>query len=191
MKKAAAILTLIAILALTACSQETAADAATALQGSWSALPGVTLTADLVADYGDRVYPFTLNCTENRGAATLTIAAPDSVAGVTARVTADGATLTYDGAEVYTGGLTENGLSPMEAMPLMFRLWRDGLILEATFEPVNDEACLTVLYRVTDGVSLRTWFSRETSLPLMAELTSGGSTVITATFKNVTTTPGG
>lgn len=191
MKLAAAVLALTTALTLTACTKETAADAAAALQQSWQTHASTALTCDLTADYGDRVYPFTLTCTETPTAAEVTITEPSSVAGVTARVTDDGATLTYDGAEVFTGALTPEGLSPMEAVPLMFRLWREGLILEAAFEPVKDTPCLTVLYRVTDEVSLRTWFSLETSLPLMAELISGGYAVITASFTNVTTTPGG
>ena len=76
---------------------------------------------DLTADYGQRVYGYTVDFSETeKDGLSMVITAPENVAGVTARI-ADGQTaLEYDGLQLETGPLNSYGLSPMDALPAFF-----------------------------------------------------------------------
>ena len=59
---------------------------------------GCSFRAELTADYGDYVVPFALDCeTEVNGPTHFTVAAPETLAGITAAVDETGGTVTYDG----------------------------------------------------------------------------------------------
>ena len=173
-------------LCLTSCGGPTAGEVSEEIQAHWSTVDSLSLTAELTADYGDRLYPFTLRYEGSADSGTITILAPESVSGVTAHVSDGGATLSYDGAQVYTGALTQEGLSPMDAIPAILTAWHQSFVTEAVYETLDGTQCCTLLYRITDEVSLRTWFDAETYIPLEAEIISGGFTVIHCRFSDIT-----
>ncbi len=64
----------------------------------WCRPGGCSFRAELTADYGDYVVPFALDCeTEVNGPTHFTVAAPETLAGITAAVDETGGTVTYDG----------------------------------------------------------------------------------------------
>ena len=65
---------------------------------------------------------------------TLTLSAPDTVAGITARVTGQGGQLEYDGLSVETGPLDPEGLSPVSAVPALLEGARSGYIVSCALE---------------------------------------------------------
>ena len=73
---------------------------------------------ELTADYGQRVYDYSVSFTGSQEeGTTLTITAPEEAAGITA-VAKEGQTwLDYDGVRLETGPLDPQGLSPMDALP--------------------------------------------------------------------------
>ena len=54
--------------------------------------------------------------------------------GITARLEEDGFTLSYDGVEMSTGKLTEDGLSPAGALPVLIEQWTEGYASGAVYE---------------------------------------------------------
>ena len=71
---------------------------------------GCSFRAELTADYGDYVVPFTLDCeTEVNGPTHFTVAAPETLAGITAAVDETGGTVTYDGLMMDFGLLANEG----------------------------------------------------------------------------------
>lgn len=145
----------------------------------------ILFTADVRADYGDRVFDYTLSCAFREDGGTITVAEPEIIAGVTVRFSPDGTTLSCEGAEVFTGEILPEGLSPVDTTPMLLGLWRDGLVTEAVFEKWNGEECLAALFHVSDRVDSRTWFSKNTWLPLRSEVYLDGYTVIGCDFYNV------
>lgn len=135
------------------------------------------MTARVHADYGSRLWDFLLTLEGD----TVTIREPDTLAGVQARVGEDGVTLLYAGAEVYTGAVTASGLSPVEALPLMGKLWREGLVTSAQSTPEG----LALLFRVEDGAELETVFDPETFAPRTAALYWEGVRVLWAEFTDI------
>lgn len=132
------------------------------------------MTAAVVADYGDRLAEFTLRLEGD----TVTILSPEEVAGVGARLSDDGLSLIWEGAEVFTGAVTRSGLSPVAALPLMRETFRDGVVSDAWLYGGR----LTVDYYISDGVSLRAEFDPETLSPLSALLTEDGGRALSAEF---------
>ena len=87
-------------------------------------------TADilLTADYGQRVYDFALEAAGTEEGLTLTLTAPELIAGITAHLEPDAAHLEYDGVMVETGPLNEEGLTPISAVPALLECLRSGYI---------------------------------------------------------------
>ena len=182
----AVILTFVMPLSLAACQKGLSPeDAAGAIQEEFRAAGEVKFSAGIRADYGDRLFDCGVSCSSDDQGGVITVAEPELIAGVTVRFSGDGAALSYDGAEVFTGEILPEGLSPVDAVPLMLRLWREGLVTEAVFEKWGGEECLAALFHVDDRVEARTWFTRDTGLPLRCEIYLDGYTVIGCDLYNV------
>lgn len=143
------------------------------------------LTASVRADYGDRVYDFTFNYSGNADSGEIEITAPDSIAGLKAKVSVSGGTLEYDGAALDTGAVTKDGLSPAEALPVLISQWQTGYISGCNHEKLGDINTLAVTTDITETVLQRTWFDEKTHLPVRSELSDSDKTVITCRFENV------
>ncbi len=157
------------------------------LQQALAACESFRLVADLRADYGDRVYDYRVRFEGNSDEGTVCILEPECVAGAAVRFGADGTALGFDGADVYTGELLPEGLSPVDTLPMMVNAWREGLITETVRERSGDAECLASVFMISEEVSLRTWFDRSTGLPLRAEVSFDGYTVLTASFYDIIT----
>lgn len=145
----------------------------------------LALTAFITADYGDRVYDFTFSYSGNADEGEIEITSPESIAGVKAKVSVSGGTLEYDGAVLDTGAVTQDGLSPAEAIPVLISQWQTGYISGCNFEKLGDSEMLAVTTDITETVHQRSWFDVKTRLPVRSELTDGGKTVITCEFENI------
>ena len=182
-KKIISALMTASLLLLSACGDS--GDITGEIQKTYSEAPDVTINTRLRADYGENVYDFALSCDFSDEGGTVTITEPEEISGVTARVEADGVTLSYEGAEVFTGTLLPDGMSPVESVGVMLRAWREGYVTESASESYGDVPCQALTFRISDTSELRTWFDRETLLPLHAEIYSNGFAVILCDFENV------
>jgi len=146
----------------------------------------VSMELTLRADYGERVCDYRLSCRSAGGETAVTVLEPESVKGAVVRILSDGSvSLSAGGAEVYTGGVLEDGLSPVDAVPAMLKAWKSGLVTGTSAEKFGGEACEAAVFRLSDQSSLRTWFSLRTSLPVHAEIYRSGAAVILCDFNNV------
>lgn len=144
--------------------------------------------ADMTADYGRRVYEYTVSFSGSREEGTaLTIEAPETAAGITA-VAREGRTwLAYDGVRLETGPLDEQGLTPMDALPVLLSEMAGGTVTEVGEEADGDLAVLRLTVRDPDlpaGTGRETvfWFDKARKTLLRAELRSDGVTVIQCVF---------
>ena len=182
-----AALFVISALILSSCSGKMSADdLAREVKKSYTESDHISMNAEITANYAARAWRFLVKYEGGSGGGTVTILEPENVSGISARIDADGVTLVYDGAEVFTGEVTEDGLSPVDALPVIVSLWRGGIVTGAAWETADGEKCLAVSYRITDGVTARTLFDTETLLPVSAELIRGGYAVLSLRFLNVT-----
>ena len=145
----------------------------------------IVINAQVTADYGDRVYEFTIRYTGLANAGEIAILAPEQVAGITAEVSPDGAALVFDGARLDTGRLTNGGLTPVGAIPWLIYEWQSGSIEHVGTERFGDADTLTFETFVDESVSQRTWFDSGTLLPIRSEIRYNGAVVILCVFSNV------
>ena len=158
------------------------------IRAFYSGAQALSISADVTADYGGTIFEFTLLYSGSIAGGRIEVLAPETVAGIQADVSfEDGVTLRYDGAELYTGALSPDGLSPVDCIPVMLRQWCSGYISAAGYDSVMGIDALQVDFDI-DGVLLRTWFDRETWIPVTAEFVNGNAVVITCVFRDVADT---
>lgn len=187
MRRRAAIISLcMAMTLLTSCvsssrsAGESAEDIRTHLISS-----DIKMTTSVIADYGNRVYDFTL--TYDTAACLIEVKEPELLTGLTVTVSeTDGSTvLSYDGAELNTGTFNEEGLSPISVLPALVKQWREGYILECHFETVDDVETVAIKTDISDEVVSTSWFDRTTGAPLKAEIAIDNQVVIQCAFSEV------
>ena len=137
--------------------------------------------AEITADYGDRVHQFTLRF--DAAASTLEVLAPDLIAGIVVEVSESGTVLHWSGAELNTGPLTADGLSPIAALPAIVFEWKEGLITSSHYETLDGIDTVVMTTAISDRVSHITWFDRETGFPIKANLLQDGVLVLKSIFE--------
>lgn len=146
----------------------------------------ISMTASVTADYGERVYDFTLSY--DTASCLIEVKEPERLAGLTVTVSeGDGSTvLKYDDAELNTGTFDEEGLSPISALPKLVKQWHEGYILESYFETLDDVDAVAIKTNISDEVVSISWFDRATGIPVKAEIAIGDQIVIQCIFSEVT-----
>jgi hypothetical protein len=150
---------------------------------------GIEATAGVAADYGDGVLRFTVKYAGTADMGSVEILAPEQVAGITARVAFPECELEYDGISMEAGTLTGDGLSPVQALPVLLGQWTDGYTELASFERLGDIDALVLETRITDDSSQKTWFDAQTLLPMRSEIYGGGRMVIACEMESILIEP--
>lgn len=149
-------------------------------------------TVEVTADYGLRVYEFTLDFTwEREGETVLTLTAPEELAGLTARVAEGKTRLEFDGISLDTGELTGEGLTPMELVPALMQWTQEGFMDQCVYETLGETPALRVRFRDPDvqpgaGTECAVWFAQTGHALLRAELYWNGELVLSGAFSNFT-----
>jgi len=175
------------LLFCTGCTQKPP-DAA-ALAVPYAAASSMHTQVEMAIDCGSRVYDFTVDWRWTSEGSTITILAPESVAGITASAAADGLTLTYGETElVLTDADGSRSPTPPELLPLLYVQWQEGRGLTAC-EMRNGTEFWTERWEETlqgAAISQCTRFDPETRLPLDAEIYLDGRRAAVCTFVDFT-----
>ncbi len=145
----------------------------------------ITMNISLTADYGERVYDYGLKYTGNLTNGKIEVTSPEEIAGIIISLAPDGKTLIYDGAELNTGPITPDGLSPTDAIPLLLTTWSEGYVSESFREKIFETETVSSLSDISENVSVKTWFNTASSLPIFAEISYDGYTVISCKFDDI------
>ena len=111
-----------------------ALDEALTIRGEYLSMSPFSSQVQLRADYGQRVYNYTLDLSVAGEEIVLTVTEPELIAGVTARTKAEETVLEYDGLCLETGSLDKSGLTPISALPAMLRAVREEYLTSYCFE---------------------------------------------------------
>ena len=178
------------LLLLSACGAEGGVspeeELALTIRGEYLSDASWTAGAAVTADYGQRVYGYTVDLTVKGGSGVMTVKEPENLAG-TVLTWSDGETqLAFDGAELDTGALSDSGLSPADAMPTILTACQGGEIVDCCME---EQAGAQVLHGTLDldgdqGGQIQCWFQPDSYGLLRAELSQDGVTVVTMKFSD-------
>ena len=136
-----------------------------------------SFTAEVTADYGDKVYKFTIACSgDAQGNLTFEVAEPESIAGITGTITGEGGFLTFDDAALQFDLLADDQVTPVSAPWILLKTLRGGYLTAA-----GDDGDLL---RVTiddsyedDALQLDIWLDGENN-PVRADILYDGRRIL-------------
>lgn len=135
---------------------------------------GCCFTAQITADYGERVWQYTLRCAASpEGTASFEVLAPEAIAGVTAGIDGADGRLRFDGAYVDFGLMADGELSPIAAPLTVFSCWAEQYIASAGGGCVRYESGFGA-----KQLEVVTLFD-EDNLPVKAEIYQQGTLLMT------------
>lgn len=164
---------------------------ALAIRTEYLAADGCTAKLDVTADYGQRVYTYTVDVSVTGGESALTVIAPEELAGITARLTDGESQLEYDGAVLETGPLSGDALTPLSAVPALLEYARSGFMDSCAAEQLGERETLRVLCRDPEcfpgqGQEVTLWFDLASHELVQGEVSVDGYRVILCKFESFT-----
>ena len=145
--------------------------------------------ASIVSDYGQRIHSYEMEVAVSGERTTLTITAPEEVAGISAVAEGVDTFLEYGELVLETGPLDGEGLTPVSAVPVLLEAARNGMICCCTMEEKED--LLRVEYgdpqrEPGQGREVTIWFSPSDHSIRQGEIALDGVRVISCTFEDFT-----
>ena len=143
---------------------------------------GCAFTGDITADYGDRSYSFTVDCEADQdGNLRFSVTAPETIAGISGQVEAQGGKLTFDDTALDFGLLADGQVSPVTCPYFMVDAWRQAYLSAAG----QTEDGLRITFDTSfDGLPLSVdlWLREET--PVFCELGYAGRRVLSMEIRS-------
>lgn len=154
---------------------------AQSIQEQYSRLATAEMEAEVVCHLGDESRTYALSCTLDGDTATTAVLAPEELQGVTATVSPDGLSVTYDGTSLPAGELED--VAPANCLPYLLHALGSGYLLEESRETLGDVACYRLALDTTaqsgDKVVCTVWIDADTLVPRYAECSRDGQTFLT------------
>lgn len=182
---------LLCALALCGCvGEEADNDLALELRSDFLAMEDCSGSMTVTADYGERIYTYGVDFTSNKkDGTTLRLTAPEEVAGITAKIAAGETWLEFDGIQIETGPLNDDGLSPLDALPAILTAVQSGYIAETNSERAGERDTLRLCCRDPErepgeGPETVLWFDKEQKTLLRGELRQDGASILQCEFSS-------
>ncbi len=165
------------LVVLTGCrAEESVLSQAVSFRGKLVSSGGCSFRAEITADYGDYVHCFTVDCDADvDGTVQFTVLEPETITGISGKLTEDGGCITYDGLQLAFELLASDQISPVSAPGYMANCWLKEYILSAGQEDR--------IYRVTyekkiNGKDLLLDTCFENDIPISADLCYNGYRIL-------------
>lgn len=114
---------------LCGCNQHEGIDSAITIRDRLLSAGGCSFIADVSADYGDKIYTFTMECAfDSNGNMTFQVQQPDSIAGVTGKISNAEGFLTFDDKVLAFKMLADEQITPVCAPWIVMKTLRSGYI---------------------------------------------------------------
>ena len=190
MRKSTLICVLMITVLLCACGAKNSKDPmelALAVRGEYLAARGCTARAEITADYGQRIYRYTVDIVVQENETTLTVIAPQEVAGITARLRGANSALVYEDCVLETGPLSPDGLTPLSAAAALLDAARSGFIDSCGIQTQEGRELLYLLCRDPSappgcGRQIALWMDQQDHSLLRGEISWDGRQVISCSF---------
>ena len=144
---------------------------------------GCSFVGDITADFGDKVYTFSLNCTaDSQGALSFSFIFPEEIADIGGIIHAGKGKLEYQDTVLAFPLLAEGEVSPVSAPWLLINGLRSGYL--ASCGKNGNEILLTVHDNYEeDALLLEVWLS-EDIIPLRTDILWKGRRVLSMVIKD-------
>ncbi len=159
---------------------------------AYLSLQNATAVCELTADYGERVYDYTmvLSVSQENGSfhSSLQLTAPELLSGIAVSQEGFGkeSTLQWEDMILETGDLSDNGFTPMTAIPLLLETLCSGYLETVT---LKSNGVLELYSRNPDiplgqGQEVTLWLSPDSYALLGGEIFQEGQRVISVEIHN-------
>ena len=142
-----------------------------------------TFDADITADYGDKLHQFSMACcADGKGNLDFEVTRPQTIAGITGRISEGTGALTFEDVALHFDLLTDDQLSPVSAPWILVKTLRSGYLTSACREKAGIRLTADDSYG-DEALTLDIWLN-EDDLPHRAEILYGGRRILTLLIKN-------
>ena len=144
---------------------------------------GCSFDAVITADYGDKIYTFSMACqTNDQGDLTFTVTDPQTISGIAGTVTQQGGHLTFDDHALAFQMLADGQVTPVSAPWLLIRTLRSGYISACGADGDNLRIAMDDSYR-EDALHLDIWIDSQ-NVPIRGEILWQGQRVVSLEVRN-------
>lgn len=158
-------------------------DRAMELRSGLLAGAGCDFRASITADYGDTIQSFTMDCrADELGNLSFTVTEPDSIAGITGKLSKDGGALTFDGTALSVPMLADGQLAPVSAPWVFLNTLRSGYLTSAGREEDLLRVSIDDSYE-ENALQLDIWLNGE-NLPVRGEILYDGRRILSLVVEN-------
>ena len=175
---------LLCFMLLAGCSkQPEEIEAGMALRGKLLQAESCSFDAEITADYGDRIHTFRMHCiTDSAGDISFTVIKPDSISGISGKLTGNGGKLTFDETALHFELMSEEDLSPISAPWILINTLRKGCITSVCKE--NDAIRLSLDDSFdNEHLHLDIWLDSENT-PKQADILYDGKRILSLNVIN-------
>lgn len=180
MRRAAALM-LILLITLTGCSgMRNQIDRAMALRSKLLSGNGCSFTAQITADYGEKLHTFSMQCQgDTQGNLTFTVTEPESISGITGMVSLEGGKLTFDDVALEFPLLADDQVTPVSAPWILLKTLRGGYLTSANEEGELLRLTIDDSYE-DDALQLDIWLNSQNQ-PVQADILYDGRRILSLT----------
>lgn len=138
--------------------------------------------AEITADYGDKTYTFSTGCTADpAGDLSFVVLSPDSIGGITGKITSESGFLTFDDKALAFPLLADGEVSPVTAPWLLVNTLRSGYLASSGVDGEYLQLTIHDSYE-EDALVLDIWLDSE-DRPVHADILWQGRRVLSLTVK--------
>lgn len=140
-----------------------------ALRSRLLSAEGCSFDAVVTADYGDKLYTFSLSCeADSGGNLSFTVTEPETIAGITGQIGEDGGRLTFDDTALQFDLMADDQISPVSAPWVFLKTLRSGYLTSACMEEELLRLTIDDSFE-DDALQLDIWLG-DGDLPVRAEM---------------------
>jgi len=171
-----------AVILFTGCANpNTPIDRALKLRNEIENSNGCAFNTTVTADYGEKVYIFSMNCqTDKDGNFTFTVTKPDTIAGITGKISSAGGALTFEDQVLAFQTMADGLVTPVTAPWILMKTLKSGYIKGCSDADDGFEISADDSY--ADG-ALHLQIVVKENLPVSGEIFWNGRRVLTMTVE--------
>lgn len=144
---------------------------------------GCTFLSVITADYGDKLYEFTLDCkTDSVGNLTFTVVEPQSIAGISGRVSSKGGHLTFDDEALAFETMADGMITPVSGPWVLMNTLRGGYLSACGTDGAYLKLMLDDSYK-EEALRLDVWLDAQ-DRPVKTEILWKGRRVLSLDVNN-------
>ena len=172
------------MLVLTGCSGESKTiERGMSLRADLLKAASCSFDADITADYGDKVYTFSMACLgDSQGDMTFTVTAPETISGITGSISDEGGKLTFDDTALQFDLMADDQVTPISAPWSLIKTLRSGYLTSAAMEAELLRLTIDDSYE-DDALHLDIWLNGD-NIPVRAEILYDGRKILSLTVTN-------